>query len=61
MPSESYVNCYNETLCDVQAMFSHYCKVETVLITGDLNAQHIKRFLIITKPDVQASILICQS
>ena len=26
-------------MCDVQALFSHYCKVGTVLITGDLNAQ----------------------
>ena len=39
MPSESDVNWYNETLCDVQALFSHYCNVGTVLITGDLNAQ----------------------
>jgi len=39
MPSDSDVNSYNETLCDVQSIFSHYCKPGTVLFTADFNAQ----------------------
>jgi len=39
MPSDSDVNSYNETLCDVQSISSHYCKLGTVSFAGDFNAQ----------------------
>ena len=39
MPSESDINVYNDTLCDVQATFSYFCKLGTVCLAGDFNAQ----------------------
>jgi len=39
MPSDSAVKSYNETLCDVQSIFLHYCKLGTVIFAGDFNAQ----------------------
>ena len=39
MPADNDVSCYNETLCDLQAIFSHYCKLGTVIFAGDFNAQ----------------------
>jgi len=39
MPSDNDVILYNETLCDIQSVFSHYCKIGTVILAGDFNAQ----------------------
>ena len=39
MPSDSDVILYNDTLCDIQSVFSHYCKIGTVIFAGDFNAQ----------------------
>jgi len=39
-PSESVIiNVNNDTLCDVQATFSYFCKLGTVCLAGDFNAQ----------------------
>ena len=39
MPADNDVILYNETLCDIQSVFSHYCKMGTVIFAGDFNAQ----------------------
>ena len=39
MPSDSDMNFYNDVLCDVQALYAFYCKLGTVVLAGDFNAQ----------------------
>ena len=39
MPSNSDVKCYNDVLCDVHALYAYYCKLGTVVLAGDFNAQ----------------------
>jgi len=39
MPSDSDMNFYNDVLCDVQALYAFYCKLATVVLAGDFNAQ----------------------
>jgi len=36
MPSDNDVNFYYETLCEVNTILLHYCKVGTVIFAGDL-------------------------
>ena len=39
MSSDNNVILYNETLCDIQSVFLHYCTLGTVILVGDFNAQ----------------------